>query len=186
MFERFTQDARLAVIEAQTVARETRSTQIDTRHLLAVLLEADGPARSAVTGAGLDAGDVARRARATIASEDDLDGAALAALGIDLDAVREKADAVFGEGALDRASSAGRTGRRGHLSFTQDAMKAIELALREAIRLKAKTIETRHLLLGILRADSPGGRILAAAAAESGVDLPALRNALERTADAAA
>ncbi len=50
---------------------------------------------------------------------------------------------------------------KGHIPFSPDAKKVLELALREAIRVKARSIETEHILLAILRAsDSPGARIL--------------------------
>jgi Clp amino terminal domain, pathogenicity island component len=50
---------------------------------------------------------------------------------------------------------------KGHIPFSPDAKKVLELALREAIRVKARSIGTEHILLAILRAsDSPGARIL--------------------------
>ncbi|ACZ29764.1 Clp domain protein [Xylanimonas cellulosilytica DSM 15894] len=184
MFERFTKDARAVVVEAQQVARELRSPRIDTRHLLVALAGA-GRLRGALRTAGLDPDDVARRGRAAIAAEDALDATALAGIGIDLDAVRTSTDALFGPGALDDAARP-RRGVPGHIPFTPDAKKALELGLREAIRLREKTIDLRHLLLGILRADSPGGQIAAAAATEAGLDLPALRATLERSDPTAA
>ncbi|PZR54949.1 Clp protease [Xylanimonas oleitrophica] len=195
MFERFTGGARAAVVTAQEVARALRSEQIDTRHLLVALLEDGGhlvdgvrvdpaPLREAVAGTGVAPDHVVARARAAIAAGDVLDGEALASLGIDLDTVRARADEVFGAGALDAAARRRRRGTRGHVPFTGDAKKALELALREALRLQDKSIGPRHLLLGLLRADCPGGRVLADAAHEAGVDLPALRTAVE-AADAA-
>ena len=90
MFERFTKDARAAVVGAQQVARVTGSRSIDTRHLLVVLAEHPGPVRDALAAAGADAGEVVARARADLRAGG-LDGDALAALGIDLDAVRRQA-----------------------------------------------------------------------------------------------
>jgi hypothetical protein len=101
----------------------------------------------------------------------------LAGLGIDLDAVRRQADAVFGPAALERA---GRT-PRGHLPFAPEARKALELALRETIRLKQKTIHSGHLLLGILRAECSARALLE----QVGVDTDALRSALEEQTPAA-
>ena len=77
-----------------------------------------------------------------------LDAEALASVGIDLEAVRESADAVFGKGALDRA---GRAPVKGHIPFTADAKKVLELALREAVRLRTNRIDGAMLLLGMLR-----------------------------------
>ena len=48
MFERFTKDARSAVVGTQEVARETGSRSIDTRHLLVVLAENPGPVSRAL------------------------------------------------------------------------------------------------------------------------------------------
>ena len=44
-----------------------------------------------------------------------------------------------------------RTGER--LPFTPEAKKALELSLREALRIKHSYIGTEHLLLGLLRRD---------------------------------
>jgi ATP-dependent Clp protease ATP-binding subunit ClpA len=179
MFERFTRDAREIVVGAQQVARETRSATIDTRHLVVALADGVGPVPAALRSAGLEPDDVAARARRSVTSGEPLDADALAAIGVDLDAVRRQTDQVFGAGALDRAGR--RPSRRGgHVPFTKDAKKALELSLREAVRLHDKSIETRHLLLGILRSDCPGGNVLAAALHDAGTDVAALRAAVER------
>jgi|Tabmets5t2r1_1033131.scaffolds.fasta_scaffold08756_3 ATP-dependent Clp protease ATP-binding subunit ClpA len=176
MFERFTKQARAAVVGAQQVGRDTGSRSIDTRHLLVVLAENPGPAYRALSAAGADVEAVAAQARADLRSGG-LDGDALASLGIDLDAVRRHADAVFGPDALERA---GRS-PRGHIPFTPEAKKAIELALREAIRLKHRNIHTGHLLLGVVRAESLGRALLV----QAGVDTDVLRQALEQQTRAA-
>jgi ATP-dependent Clp protease ATP-binding subunit ClpA len=169
MFERFSREARGAVIAAQQVARATTSRTIDTRHVLVALAEGSGPAATALrkTGVDVDRFTTALRSELTTAG---LDPEALASVGIDLAAVRERTDAVFGPGALDRAGHS-----PGHIPFTRDARKALELALRETLRLKQKTIDGRHLLLGILRADCPGRDALT----EQGIDLDELRRVLE-------
>ena len=176
MFERFTKDARMVVVGAQEVARDAASRSIDTRHLLVALLAVSGKARDALEAAGGEPATIMATARADLRAGG-LDGDALAGIGIDLDAVRRQADAVFGAGALERA------GRRpgGHIPFTPDAKKSLELALREAIRLKDKGIHTAHLMLGIVRAESPGRTLLERA----GVDVGALRTALEGQSRAA-
>ncbi|MFC7877509.1 Clp protease N-terminal domain-containing protein [Isoptericola sp. NPDC057391] len=184
MFERFTKEARAAVVDAQQVARETRSATIDTRHLLAALVGGPGPAADALRATGVDPDDVVAGARRSITSGEALDADALAAVGVDLDAVRRRTDEVFGPGALDRAG-AGRPRRGSHIPFTDDAKKALELALREAVRLKDKGIGGGHLLLGVLRADCPGRRLLADAAGAAGTELPAVRAAVERASRAA-
>ncbi len=51
--------------------------------------------------------------------------------------------------------------RQGHIPFSTDAKKVLELSLREAIRGNARSIGTEHILLAILRAaGSSGCRIL--------------------------
>jgi ATP-dependent Clp protease ATP-binding subunit ClpA len=170
MFERFTRDARDTVVRAQEVGRTMASRSIDTRHLLVALAEANGPAKWALRTNSVDTAMLARQIRADL-RDAGLDRDALASLGIDLDAVSERADAVFGQGALLRA---GR--RRGHIAFTAEAKKALELSLREALRLKKRTIDSSHLLLGILRAECSARDVLAA----HDVDLDALRRTLEQ------
>jgi ATP-dependent Clp protease ATP-binding subunit ClpA len=176
MFERFTKEARAAVVGTQEVARDTGSRSIDSRHLLVVLAEDRGPVHRALREAGADAEAVAEKARADLRAGG-IDGDALAGIGIDLDAVRRQADAVFGPHALERAGRA----PGGHIPFTPEAKKALELALREAIRLKQRSIHPAHLLLGILRAQSSGRALLL----QAGVDTDALRSALEEQTRAA-
>ncbi len=65
--------------------------------------------------------------------------------------------------------------------FAPDAKKSLELALREAIRLKHKRIDRVHLMLGILRAECPGRALLERA----GADAEDLRTALEEQPKAA-
>jgi ATP-dependent Clp protease ATP-binding subunit ClpA len=175
MFERFSKEARAAVIEAQSVARAAGSRSIDTRHVLVALAEGDGPAPRALRAVAVDPGALAATVRDDIRAGG-LDREALAALGIDLGAVQERTDAVFGEGALERAT---RKGRKGHIPFTPDAKKALELSLREVIRLGHKTIDGGHLLLGIVRdADSPGSRAVRDALDVAGSDVDRLRAAV--------
>jgi ATP-dependent Clp protease ATP-binding subunit ClpA len=144
--------------------------------VLVALLQGEGPVRRALEDSGADAAGLLSRALAELRA-DGLDGDALATLGIDLDAVRRQADAVFGRDALERP----RRSPRGHIPFTPNAKKALELALREAIRLQHRSIRSEHLMLGLLRADNPGRTLLL----HAGVDADALRRALEDRARAA-
>jgi ATP-dependent Clp protease ATP-binding subunit ClpA len=169
MFERFTREARTAVTAAQQLARDAGSGKVDTRHVLVALLGETDPVAATVRDLGVDVATLVASLRREL-RESGLDREALASLGIDLDAVRERADAVFGPGALDRAGHS-----PGHIPFSRDAKKALELALREAIRLKHRTIDGRHLVLGMLRAECPARGSLVSA----GVDPARLRAALE-------
>jgi len=177
MFERFTADARQVVVGAQTVARECGARAIDGRHLLLELTETAGTAADALTSVGLDPALLAQALRMELTSGD-LDAEALASVGIDLEAVRASADEVFGQGALDRAR---RSPTKGHLPFTADAKKALELALREAVRLHTNRIDGAMLLLGTLRGTgSPAELVLSRALTEVGSTPEALRLAVER------
>ncbi|GAA3545720.1 Clp protease [Aeromicrobium flavum] len=175
MFERFTKEARAAVTAAQEIARDASTRTIDTRHLLIALARDGGPARDVLVEAGTDVAALVAAATADLRSGG-IDADALAGIGIDLEAVRREAERTFGPDALDRAARR----RGGHIPFTSDARKSLELALREAIRLKHRTIDGRHLLLGILRADSPGRELLV----RQGADVEALRAVAERPAAA--
>lgn len=168
MFNRFTRAAKEAVIETQRIALEQGSDRIDTEHLLLTLSQ-DGEVRFALETAG-DVTALRLALEQEIRSQG-LDGEALASLGIDLEEVSRRTDEVFGAGALSQAKR-----KRGHIPFTREAKKALELALREAVRLKDRSIGTRHLLLGLLRADCPARSTLTA----QGFDLGVLRARLER------
>ncbi|SKC50144.1 Clp protease N-terminal domain-containing protein [Krasilnikoviella flava] len=184
MFEKFTKDARAVVQGAVEVAERERSESIDTRHLVVTLAESTGRAPVALAACGVRPEHLATLARDAVRHGEVLDAEALAAVGIDLDEVSRRADEVFGTGALERAAHRG-TRRRKHWPFTADARKALELSLREAIRLGDKGIDDRHLLLGVLRADCPGGRLLETVLHEAGSDVAALRSATEQEPRAA-
>ena len=109
--------------------------------------------------------------------EPDLDADALATLGIDLDAVRERVERTFGAGALARGRCRRGLMPRGALPFTARAKKALELSLREAIAMGDDHIGSEHLLLGLAReGDGVAGRILRS----RGVDRDTVRAALQR------
>ena len=83
------------------------------------------------------------------------DAEALATLGIDLDEVRRQVEEAFGPGALERTRRPARRRRwlrRATSRSRKDAKKVLELALREAMRLKHNYIGSEHILLGMLHA----------------------------------
>ncbi|OLT24943.1 hypothetical protein BJF79_44610 [Actinomadura sp. CNU-125] len=174
MFERFTKDAREAVTGAQGQARDLGHGYIGTEHLLLALVAADGGTARTLREHGLDA--AALRARLGEAGGGDLDGDALRAIGIDLEAVRRATEDSFGEGALD-APGRGNGRPQAHLRFTKDAKKALELSLRHAIRLKQKHINAGHILLGLLHDDDFRAVRLTW---ESGADVAELRSDITR------
>ena len=92
MFERFTKEAREVVVLAHEEARAPGAEAIGTEHLLlALAAQPKGTAARVLDGVGL--GHAALRAELARAG-DGLDAAALAAIGIDLDEVRRRVEAV--------------------------------------------------------------------------------------------
>jgi ATP-dependent Clp protease ATP-binding subunit ClpA len=153
MFERFTRQAREVVVQAQAAARRLDDDHIGDEHLLLGLLAGDAAARGVaatvladlgVTAAAVQRELAARRARPGLGPAD---AAALEAIGIDLDAIRRKAEEAFGAGALQRATRR----RRGRLPLTPSAKRALGASLREAVGLGDGAIGVEHLLLGLLR-----------------------------------
>lgn len=191
MFDRLTDDARQIVVGAQDAARELGSGSIGTGELLVALLDhAVEDAWSAEPLAALERepAELAARVRLALSGEDGLDASALAFLGIDLSQVRRRVDSVFGKGAL---GSARRRNRGSHVPFTPGAKQALEAALQEAARTRSKSVDGRHLMLGVL--DSKDGTARALLTQAIGVaDQPdetarrvaALREALTRAESA--
>ncbi len=181
MFERFTIEARGAVVRAVEIAQETQSDSVGDLQLLAAICErTDGPAVEALRSVGIDPAALARAA--TDADAAGLDSEALAAIGIDLDAVSAQADKTFGKGALARAGARMRRGK--HRPFAREGKKILELSLRELIRLGQHRIDSGHLLLAILRmAHGDAYRVLVNSLTEAGSSVAALRSALESPAE---
>jgi ATP-dependent Clp protease ATP-binding subunit ClpA len=161
MFERFTDDARAAIVLAQEEARELAASHIGTEHLLSGVLRAAGRDLSAVlSGFGLTLDAVRDRLVSTNSDGEepnDEDAEALRTLGIDLSAVRDSVARTFGADAFDHALR--RSGRRlrrpGRIPFALASKTALELALREALARKDKEIRCEYLILGILRGEDP-------------------------------
>lgn len=175
MFERFTAEARQVVVDAQEVARRLDDDRIGSEHVLVALSAAQGPGGDALRRLGLtpEATEESVREHPRGGA---LDAQALAAVGIDLDAVRERADATFGPGALDAAGDRrGRRPRTAHRPFTPDARKQLELSLREAVRLRHRAIDSGHLVLASTRLDGSGA---AAVLRRAGVGTGQVRDAV--------
>ncbi|MBW8481191.1 Clp protease N-terminal domain-containing protein [Actinomadura parmotrematis] len=175
MFERFGRQARQAVVGAQQEAFDLGSEQVGTEHLLLALAGGDGVAGRALAERGVTAAGL--RARMSALRPGPLDGEALRAFGIDLDAVREAAEDSFGAGALDAPAGRFGQGARKHIPFSPAAKRTLELTLRQTVRLGHKRIDDGHVLLGLLADERfPAARLLA----DEGVDLAALRADLDR------
>ncbi len=176
MFERFTQEARTVVVIAQEAAREAGDLFIDGAHLLAGLATVEGPGRRALETAGVDRLRLIAAMGHLGETGSSLDADALAALGIDLGRGRAAAEASFGPGALESRSRRRRRRPSGHLPFTHGAKKALELAVRAAVRTGDGALDGRHVLLGVLGA---GEERTTALLARLDVDVDALRRSLD-------
>ncbi len=176
MFERFTDEAREVVVRAQHRARDLDAGAVLAEHLLLGAL--DGPARSVLVEAGVDPDRLTDHVR--VAGTTAGDGAALRSLGIDLEQVRQRAEAAFGAGALDRPAPRRRGLLRrsvrlgGALPFDASAKRALEQALREAVARHDDRIVAGHLLLGLLAHDTDRAALAVRAV---GVEPEAVRNA---------
>jgi ATP-dependent Clp protease ATP-binding subunit ClpA len=148
MFERFSGEARAVVATAQDEARALRHPFIGTEHLLLALLARGGPGGDLLTARGMGTDSVRQQLQAWAEPDSRLDAEALRTLGIDLDQVRRAVEEQFGPGAL-----AGHCGPmpRGHLRFTGRAKAVLELTVREAQSQNAGSINSAHLLLGLIQ-----------------------------------
>jgi ATP-dependent Clp protease ATP-binding subunit ClpC len=99
-----------------------------------------------------------------LAVEDGGGAQALNALGIEADSVRERVKR--GPGAPE-----------GKLTFSRQAKKGLELALREALHYGHNHIGTEHLLLGLVRAGGEATKLLDGL----GADADRIRAEVERT-----
>ncbi|GAA3225784.1 Clp protease N-terminal domain-containing protein [Pseudonocardia petroleophila] len=163
MFERFTDKARRVVVLAQEEARERRADAIRSEHLLIALYGVPGNLALEVLEAhSVDAQGVRSDVDGLRGGLGPADAEALSTLGIDLDEVRRQVEDAFGPGALDRPRSRGRRWFAGHVPFDRDAKKVLELALREALRLRHNYIGCEHVLLGLLHAGGSAQTILVA------------------------
>lgn len=139
MFERFTQDARSVVKEAVAQATHQGADRVGPEHLLLGIVSGGRTttATQILSSLGADRErleDVVLRREARL----------LEKLGIDLDEVKANVEKSFGPGAWKRGL------KGGHIPFNQSAKKALDLSLREALKLKHRHIDDTHILLGLL------------------------------------
>jgi ATP-dependent Clp protease ATP-binding subunit ClpA len=93
----------------------------------------------------------------------------LLALDVDLDTLRREVEALVGRGH--------GAARKGHIPFTPQAKKVLELALRESVQLGHRYIGTEHLLLGLVReGEGPASQVLS----QRGIELDTVRQEVIR------
>jgi len=182
MFERFSKDARAVVVAARTQAGALGHDCVGTQHLLLGLLSPDaGAASQVLRDVGLQSDlvrEVVRRRTPADGYLTEEDAESLRTLGIDLDVVLEHLEASFGPEAVPRSEP-----KRSRLWFSRPAKKTLQLALREAVWLKAASISSEHILLGLLRCDDTD---INAILAEVGIKPDDLRSATLRAIGRAA
>ena len=107
MFERFTKEARGVVTAAYEEASALHDEQVRPAHLvLAASRTPGGVAGQALRRLDLGPEGLREAIAATPGARRRMDPDALASLGIDLEQVRRRVEAAFGEGALDRGAGA--------------------------------------------------------------------------------
>lgn len=146
IFNRFTREVRRCVDQAIVEARFLGHDSVGDEDLLLGILGTDtGVAREALESLGVSREAVREESERIFVDT-------LATIGISLDEVRDRLGVSF------RAPLAAAT----RLPFSPRAKRALEQALREAVRRRDSSITAEHVLLGILR-DERGAsfRILA-------------------------
>ena len=180
MFKRFTREAREVVVRSQEHARRLGHHSVGCEHLLVAAAESSTPTGALLREHGVRIEALEEAIEAVIGlgprPADNDDRVVLATLGIDLDEVCRAVEASFGPGALEltrtrrprrgwdrvrrRRWAAGRTGAP-FRPFTPKAKRALELALREALRLEHDHIGVEHIALALLgRNDTAAWKVL--------------------------
>lgn len=180
MFERFTATVRQTVQVAYGLAREQGVDELREEHLLqALLIEPDTARLLALLGVSRPLGEQVLRAVAAAREHgglSEIDAAALADLGIDLEAVVQRTEAELGPGALKEAGRGSHWRPGGTVPVSSGVAAALRGALRETVALGDREIRPEHLLLGLLA----GRSVLSDAMAARGITIATVLSAIER------
>ncbi|GGW85963.1 Clp protease N-terminal domain-containing protein [Streptomyces noursei] len=164
MFERFTAAARAVVGGAVEHADRTGSDCVGEPELLLALLDQrDSPAAAVLDGLGAPRPAVVRdlaadRRRGGLSAADT---AALAGLGIDVDAVVARVEETHGAGALAGGGRRAGRGKRVRRTFAPEGKAVLERALRIAAGRGDRRLGDEHLLLALTAGSGPAGVVLA-------------------------
>jgi len=133
-------------------ARRLGHNYVGTEHLLLVLIRnREGRATAVLRQLGVSADAVEDALRPCLGTAPRIDPDALAALGIDFDAVRERVEESFGPGALPES-------RGGPLGVAPRAKQALAHAIDHA---GEEPVDDAHVLLGMLSvSDSLAAHVL--------------------------
>ena len=187
MFEKFTRQARQVVVDAHEESRRLGHDYVGTEHLLLALLgpDSDGAARllaaAGLTPDGVRAGSLRRWASPGCSRTPTPRRSRRSASTSRR--CRRGSRNRSGRGRWRRSPRSSGPVRRRRTRFTPRSKKVLELALREALRLRHRGIGTEHLLLGLIR---EGQGLAARIMAEAGIDLPTLRRTTEESLRVAA
>ncbi len=170
MFEIFTVAARQVLVTAQDEAIALGYDCVAAEHILIGLAadadaDADGAAAAALAARNITATRV-REAVPGLVGASGIEAtagaetvAALATIGVDVNAIRERADEAFGRGAFVFPRPA----------YTSAAKSAIERTVARAQELGHDYVGPEHLLLGLAAPDDqPGAVALRALGADAG------------------
>lgn len=117
---------------AQVEASALRHDEIGGEHVLLALVQRDDGAGRALRRLGLDPAGVREEVRRIVGEgprpETVFDADALAAIGVDLDTVRARTEAAFGEGALERARRRGGSCGAGAFGVSPRLKQALQIA----------------------------------------------------------
>ncbi|WP_261569026.1 Clp protease N-terminal domain-containing protein [Frankia gtarii] len=161
MFEKFTPQSRAVVRAATQVAAAFEHDRVHSGHLLFAIVTEGGAVGRALAGLGLDEPSLRTElhgARVLSRGGREVDTDALAAIGVDYEAIRAAADERFGAGVLGltmvrkapRRSWWRRRPRSRGPRFSAEAGRALERAVRLAATRGDGDLTPLHLLLGML------------------------------------
>jgi ATP-dependent Clp protease ATP-binding subunit ClpA len=151
---------------AQDEAAAFRHDSIGTEHMLLALLGRSDETGRTLRSLGLEPGRIRDEIRHLVgegpAQEGAFDAEALGAIGIDLEAVRERVEATFGEGALERASRRRGSCAGAAFGVAPQLKQALERARQHALPRDASLTAADVALALAEQHDSVAARILEA------------------------
>jgi ATP-dependent Clp protease ATP-binding subunit ClpA len=146
--ERFTREARQAVLDSAKEAERAQANEVDSPHLLLALLDSPVLADYGLSRESVETALSAARRKGGLS---EADTEALRGLGIDVDKIVDSIEQSLGEGAL--ATMKTRKKRRlfgNHVPFGQAAKQTLVRSLTEAKDLGADHLGNEHLVLALL------------------------------------